>query len=256
MTQITILNQANTPMGPFTRQQVADKLQRGEITLASLAHAEGFQQWTPLRDVLARVDLATLPVAMPPGMPPAPVSMPPAAAPAYSYAVTMAPPVGLRYAGFWERFVALILDGLILTAACILLEVVFVVIGLIFGGVSGAFASNSGSQSGDNSAAGVGLGLMVVFLYIVFIIVAIGGQWLYFAKLESGPTQATIGKRVMGIKVTDMTGQRISFGRATGRFFGKLISGMTFYIGYIMAAFTDRKQTLHDLIASTLVVKG
>ncbi len=80
-------------------------------------------------------------------------------------------------------------------------------------------------------------------------------SWLYFAKLESGPHQSTFGKRAMGLKVTNLAGGRIGFGQASGRFFGKIVSGMTLYIGFIMAGFTERKQALHDLIAGTLVVK-
>ena len=80
-------------------------------------------------------------------------------------------------------------------------------------------------------------------------------HWLYFALQESSSAQATLGKRAVGIKVTNLEGQRIGFGQATGRFFGKIISGLTLLIGYMMAGFTDRKQALHDIIAGTLVVR-
>ena len=81
-------------------------------------------------------------------------------------------------------------------------------------------------------------------------------QWLYFAGLESSERQATVGKSVMSLRVTNLEGQRLSFGHATGRFFAKIVSGMIpFAIGYIMAAFTAKKQALHDLIAGTLVLK-
>lgn len=78
---------------------------------------------------------------------------------------------------------------------------------------------------------------------------------LYYSLMESSKFQASVGKMAMGIKVTDLNGDRISFGKAFLRSFGKLISSMVMYIGYIMAAFTDKKQALHDMIASTLVVK-
>jgi uncharacterized RDD family membrane protein YckC len=81
------------------------------------------------------------------------------------------------------------------------------------------------------------------------------GGWLYSALQECSSQQATIGKRVLGIKVIDLAGQRISFGRATGRYFGKIISGMIMYIGFIMAGFTDRKQALHDMMAGCLLVR-
>ena len=76
----------------------------------------------------------------------------------------------------------------------------------------------------------------------------------YFALLESSRPQATLGKLLFGIKVTDLSGRRISFSRATGRFFGKILSGQLLLIGYFLAAFTQRKQALHDLLAGTLVV--
>jgi len=79
-------------------------------------------------------------------------------------------------------------------------------------------------------------------------------NWLYCALLESGAGQATIGKRALGIKVTDADGNRISFGRATGRHFAKIISAMTIFIGYLMVLWDSRRQALHDKIAETLVV--
>jgi uncharacterized RDD family membrane protein YckC len=80
-------------------------------------------------------------------------------------------------------------------------------------------------------------------------------QWLYFALLESSSKQATVGKMALGIRVTDLDGRRITFGRATGRHFGKILSGLILGIGFLMAAFTERKQALHDMLAGTLVVR-
>jgi uncharacterized RDD family membrane protein YckC len=85
--------------------------------------------------------------------------------------------------------------------------------------------------------------------------VAVFGHWLYEAWLTSSEWQATLGKRALGIAVTGVDGSRISFARATGRYFAKWISAFIFGIGYIMAAFTERKQALHDMIADTLVIK-
>lgn len=74
--------------------------------------------------------------------------------------------------------------------------------------------------------------------------------------MESSAKQATLGKMALGIVVTDLEGARIGFGRATGRYFAKILSGLILGIGFLMAAFTERKQGLHDIIAGTLVVKG
>ena len=75
-------------------------------------------------------------------------------------------------------------------------------------------------------------------------------SWLYWALMECSPWQATLGKKMFGLEVTDLEGRRISFLRATGRYFGKII-----VVGFIMIPFTEKKQALHDMIAGCLVVK-
>ena len=72
--------------------------------------------------------------------------------------------------------------------------------------------------------------------------------------MESSSKQGTVGKMILNLRVVDMLGNRISFGRATGRFFGKILSGLILNIGYIMAAFTEKKQALHDMLAGCLVI--
>jgi uncharacterized RDD family membrane protein YckC len=89
----------------------------------------------------------------------------------------------------------------------------------------------------------------------VSYLLSIAIAWLYFAFMESSARQATVGKMALGIVVTDMDGNRIGFGRATGRFFAKYLSALILAIGFIMVAFTQKKQGLHDLIVNTLVVK-
>jgi uncharacterized RDD family membrane protein YckC len=84
--------------------------------------------------------------------------------------------------------------------------------------------------------------------------VSILTSWLYFALFESSSSQATIGKMILGIIVTDLEGNKITFTRATGRYFSKILSAMILCIGYILAGITERKQALHDMIAGTLVV--
>jgi uncharacterized RDD family membrane protein YckC len=131
------------------------------------------------------------------------------------------------YAGFWRRFAAWILDGL-------LLSIVTLPFTLQLGGDTAAEAART-------SAAGT-------------ISTVVG--WLYYALMESSAKQATVGKMALGIIVTDLEGRRIGFGRATGRYFAKILSALILGIGFLMAAFTERKQGLHDMVASTLVVKG
>jgi uncharacterized RDD family membrane protein YckC len=85
-------------------------------------------------------------------------------------------------------------------------------------------------------------------------VVSLCGPWLYEAFMLSSEWQATVGKRAMSIVVTGLDGGRISFARATARHFSKYISAFILFIGFIMVAFTAKKQALHDMIAETLVV--
>jgi uncharacterized RDD family membrane protein YckC len=84
--------------------------------------------------------------------------------------------------------------------------------------------------------------------------VSITVWWLYAASLESSSRQATLGKRIVGLKVTDLEDNRISFSRATARFFGAFLCDASCGIGYLMVAFSKRKQALHDMISRTVVV--
>jgi uncharacterized RDD family membrane protein YckC len=130
----------------------------------------------------------------------------------------------MEYSGFWRRFVAYVIDN-------ILLSVVFWILVLVLGGIAG-----DGGVFGAYTLAAIG--------------------WLvYYAAMESSSNQATVGKMALGIQVTDLEGNRISFGKALGRNLAKILSALIFYIGFIMAAFTAKKQALHDMIAGTLVVK-
>lgn len=129
----------------------------------------------------------------------------------------------VQYAGFWRRVGAGLLDGLLVGVVSSVIWVIFI----LWAGVVG--------------------------LVVGYIAAEILG-WLYYALMESSSRQATLGKMALGIIVTDTEGQRVSFARATGRHFGKIISGIILDIGYIMIAFTAKKQGLHDIMASCLVV--
>lgn len=142
------------------------------------------------------------------------------------------------YAGFWYRALALIID----TVISVVLTLV-IVVPLAF--VMGAAMSSSYSLPEIEAAGGL--------LGNVFG-VAVG--WLYFTISESSSWQATPGKRMLGLRVADEAGNRIGFGRANGRYFAKFLSAIILGIGYLMVAFTDKKQGLHDKIAGTLVFKG
>lgn len=135
--------------------------------------------------------------------------------------------VAVVYAGFWKRLAAAFIDGIVLMVG---LVIGYLILGAIVGtGPGTPFAALS-------SALSIGLGIG------------------YYVTQESGSHQATFGKRALGIIVTDLHGNRISNGRAIGRYFAKLVSGLILLIGYLMAAFTEKKQALHDMMAGTLVV--
>src|SRR4029077_9778304 len=105
----------------------------------------------------------------------------------------------------------------------------------------------------DLNDAGVFMLVGIVFLIATGSLVL---TWLYHALMESSEWQATLGKKALGLVVTDMAGHRVSFGRSTGRHFGKIITNLLpFLIGYIMAGFTDKKQALHDMLAGCLVLR-
>lgn len=151
------------------------------------------------------------------------------------------------YAGFWWRFIASIIDGFILGFASSFFVIPFI---LVFG-ISAATFENMDMDSEEALMFLVPfIGAILILTIILYVI-----QWLYFALMESSSRQATLGKMLFGIKVTDLEGNRITFTKATGRYFGKIISGMIMNIGYIMAGFTERKQALHDMLANCLVIK-
>ncbi len=79
--------------------------------------------------------------------------------------------------------------------------------------------------------------------------------WLYFALFETSGWHATPGKRLLGIEVTDVNGVHLRFGRSSLRFAGRLLSTAPVFLGFVLVAFTQNKQALHDLIANTLVIK-
>jgi uncharacterized RDD family membrane protein YckC len=153
----------------------------------------------------------------------------------------------VEYGGFWLRFIAYLIDGVVMS-----LGVILVLIPLIFLTGLGALLSEIHPQE-ELSDAGIFLIIGVIFLLAT---VSLAVTWLYHALMESSEWQATVGKKALGLVVTDMAGRRISFGRATGRHFAKIVTNMVpAFIGYIMAGFTEKKQALHDMIADCLILR-
>ena len=177
------------------------------------------------------------------GAPPltAPVMTPPA------YPVAPAVPVLQPYAGFWLRLVAYIIDAILLLLGFATL------IGLAAAILGAGFLHG---LSENMAGAGNFVAPIAISVILMCIFACLAEGWIYYAWFESSSYQATPGKLALGLFVTDMEGRRITFARASGRFFAKIITGLIpLFIGYIMAGFTAKKQALHDMIASCLVLR-
>lgn len=134
----------------------------------------------------------------------------------------------MKYAGFWLRVAAYLIDALIL----------FIPLVIFSFGIEALLGQ-------DNP-----MSILIEFLADIAL------WWAYYAILESSSLQGTLGKKVLGLKVVNYQGGRISFGRATGRFFAQFLSSIILFVGYIMVAFTQKKQGLHDIMAQCLVVRA
>ena len=215
----------NIPRGPLPRSYIDQRMRQGAWPSGLKAAAVGTSDWrvlAPDEHVGVPVPVSIEPMAA------SAATMPPAEADTVAAKIarvadsiasrrepTLPLPAGdAIHAGFWRRCAAYLIDNLVLFVPSVI----------------------------------------VMLIPILGIIIYFAGRWLYFALMESSPTQATLGKRVMGIIATDGKGQRLSFGQASGRYFAGAISYITLYIGYALAGWTRRKQALHDLVADTCVV--
>ncbi len=153
---------------------------------------------------------------------------------------TQGPSVKVRaaaYAGFWRRLGASAID----TVAEVAIVAAAVVLGTLSSLPVRAALGGRGASSDTLRTAGHYATSLVLL-------------WLYEAFFVSSTYQATPGKMVLGIVVTDLNGNRLSFSQASARYWSKTISSTLLYLGYVAAGFTERKQALHDLLAGCLVV--
>jgi uncharacterized RDD family membrane protein YckC len=183
-------------------------------------------------------------------------SMPIAGQPAGVYAGPSGGAVAARmplYAGFWLRFVAAFIDGLVLLIPMGLILV------LMFASALPMLRTMGGGAPPNPMM------IMPLFLsrFLFFAVIVLLGSWLYWGFLESSEWQGTLGKKALGLYVTDLEGRRLTFGKASGRFWAgrgissvPTIGGLYYLIDCIMAGFTERKQALHDMIAGCLVMRS
>ncbi len=186
-------------------------------------------------------------------------------------APTVAPRPGIaamRYAGFWRRFAAYFVDGILLFVVAVFLAVLLLLVWTL---------STGQTLQPDPAFLEQQIQAIAIPLEIVHAVLV----WLYFALMESSSRQATLGKLLIGLVVTDLTGRRISFWRATGRHLGKFFAlqfltsiiwlspyasqpmqyaliALLVLLGLlalVLAGLTEKKQALHDLLADTLVLR-
>jgi uncharacterized RDD family membrane protein YckC len=223
--------------GPYKEDDVRQWLRSGQVSRDDLAWYEGLADWQPLSVLFPDVVVDTTS---------APVSLSATASP-----LPQITTVALEdHAGFWKRVAAYILDFIILMIPNTIIQKL----------MGGDAAQETMKQTmlaapGDMHAFLGAYHQYYVTMWPAVLIITLV-TWAYFAICESSAWQGTVGKLALGIRVVDEQGKRISFLRATGRFFAKYLSSMIIFIGFLMVAWTRRKQGLHDIIAGTLVLNG
>jgi uncharacterized RDD family membrane protein YckC len=222
--------------GPYQEDDVRQWLRSGQVSPQDLAWYEGLADWQPLSVLF-------------PDTPPPAASNPYAAPTAPLLPQTTAAALE-DHAGFWKRVAAYILDGIILYIPQMLIEKAF-----------GGDAAKAALKQASLDAVGNPDAMMAANMHYystmwpAMLLILVMGV-LYFALCESSAWQGTLGKLALGIRVTDLQGKRISFPRALGRYFAKILSAIILGIGFLMVAWTQRKQGLHDMICDTLVLNG
>lgn len=213
--------EAGRAVGPVSKADLEQRAASGLLGNDDLVWLEGMAGW----ERAANIDGLYI-VQTPPPLPIAP----PALVSLLGDQRAQRGSTQVQYAGFWRRVAALLIDDLV------------VVLGTFIAGFSLGFILRAAGMPTDNIAS-IARGVDVIV------------GWIYWAGMESSSLQATLGKRMLGIQVTDLQGRRIDIARATGRQIAKILSILTLGIGFLMAAFTEKKQALHDVIAACVVVR-
>jgi len=248
--------------GPLSADELAQRFHQGQLRLDALVWRDGMTDWQPLRDFTEELALHQAPAEtfytpVEPAVAANPADM---GAPAFAESSARtdspyAPPSAtltsdeafygggeVVYAGFWKRVAAYLIDAFVIGIATQIVQLV--VMGVFFG----ISASSMGNPE-TMFASGTGI-LFVAALYLV----PLAMNAAYYAAFHASSKQATLGKMAVGIKVVRTDGTRISLARGVGRFFATILSSLIIGIGFLMAAFTERKQALHDMVCDTLVV--
>ena len=221
----------NSQQGPVSESDLKALLQSGSINASTQIWKEGMPDWKPLSEV--RPDLLSLPgglladhAAKNIGV----QSMREGALPSL-YAGP------LNYAGFWIRFAAKFIDGILLWVVQFIIQAVFTMF------LAAGFSNSSPEE----------LSPAIIAMALLMFLISIAVQALYNG-IMIGKYGATVGKMACGLKVVMPDGSPLSMPRAFGRYFAELLNAFTLLIGYIIAAFDSEKRALHDHIASTRVI--
>lgn len=224
--------------GPYKEEDIRQWLRSGQVSPSDLAWYEGLADWQPLSVLFPDAVSAVPPASAGPAMASA------AALPATNIAALE------DYAGFWKRVAAYILDAIILYIPSLFIS-------RLLGSAAAEAAMRQAQLSAPTDPQVMMDSLMQYYatmapaMLLNFVL-----AWMYYAFCESSAWQATVGKLALGIRVTDMAGKRLTLGRSLARYPGMILSSMILCIGFLMVAWTRRKQGLHDMLAGTLVLNG
>jgi uncharacterized RDD family membrane protein YckC len=222
--------------GPFTSDQIRQMVASGQIGSADLLWKEGMANWAAASSVPGLFAGSRGAVLPPIG---GGAMSNPYAAPAGSLVEQpFAEAAGIQYADYLPRVGASLLD-------CLFTGLMTCIPAF---GMTIIFLAGAGNDPDAQAAVGAAANCCA---QVVGQLIGLA----YYVVLETSPKQGTWGKQIVGIKVTDMSGNRITIGRAIGRYFAKFITAFTCGIGLLMPLFTEKKQTLHDMIAGCLALK-
>ncbi len=224
--------------GPYQEEDVREWLHSGKMSGADLGWYEGLADWQPLSVLLPDAVAGAAPTGAS-ATPPALNALPQTTTAALE-----------DYAGFWKRLAAYVIDYIVL-----------LIPGKLIGSMLGAAAATAAMEEAQKNAAGdpqLIFAALEIYLHTMWpaLLLSTIFVWLYFALLESSVWQATVGKLVLGIRVTNLRGERIGLPQALVRYLAKYLSLIIVGIGFLMVAWTGRKQGLHDMLVGTLVLNG
>jgi uncharacterized RDD family membrane protein YckC len=229
--------------GPMGREELDARIADGTVHGDTLVWRVGMSSWVRACPV---VELGVPPPLLPPPLPPYEPPAPPAWTAVQAAEAARRTVPALDYAGFWPRLAAKFLDGLVLWGPAALVQAG--VVAVWFGGVAPVLPE---LKELKDLAGAMDFLRMQLYCVPFYWLIAASYSMYFISKYEATP-----GKRLLGLRVVRADGSRVGAGRAFGRFFAERVSDLTFYAGYVMAAFDDEKRALHDCICDTRVVRG